>query len=284
MLPPTSAEQIAIPAKPARGIRIRRFIIGLLLSTLLFLLLLEGLLSLDPLGFIHFRDQVVMVNHAIPSPAGWTYTPGVYTLVRNTVTMLDDGTRLVPDTNVDAETTLVFVGDSVTHGYGVNDDETFANLIARQLPDVHVYNSGITAFNSTNILRQVEQYPNADAVVYLITDNDNDGEYIVDFGKQLPNFSWIAVYMINLPPLLFPEQLRPVHDTDRYLRDVAQIAAQPNTLIVGYDTTLTPITPGAMRIAPYTARNSVSDSHPSAEGHRFIAGQLLPLIRERFGL
>ena len=271
-------------AKSTRGQRIRRLIIGILVAILLFFVLLEGLLSLDPLHFQHFRDQIVLSNNTIPAPAGWTFAPGTYRLVLNTVTMLDDGTRRVPDTNVDASKMLVFVGDSVTFGYGVDDDETFANLIARQLPDVHVYNTGITAFNSTNILRQVQNYADADAIVYLITSNDDDGEYIIDFSAKRPDFSWIVLYAVYLPPLLFPQQLRPPHDTDRYLRDVAQISAYPNTLVVGYDDTLTPITPGAVRIAPYTTRNSISDPHPDAEGHRFIAEQLLPLIRERFDL
>lgn len=277
-------EVSARAAKPNRARRLRHAIIASLFGIILALFLLEGLLSFDPLGFVHFRDQVVLSSRSIPSAAGWTYAPGIYTLVRNTVTMLDDGTRLVPDTNASAAKTLVFVGDSITFGYGVDDDETFANRIALALPDVHVYNTGITGYNSTNVLREVQQYPDADGIVYLITYNDDDGEYIPNFYAAPPSLSWIAVYAINLPPLLFPQQLRPAHDTDRYLRDVTQIAAQPNTLIVGYDSTLTPITPGAARIAPYTARNSVSDSHPSAEGHRFIAEQLLPLIRERFGL
>lgn len=266
-----------------RGQRVRRTLITILLSIIFFVLLLEGLLSLDPLGFVHFRDHINLIKHAVPSAAGYTYAPGQYDLARNTVTMLEDGTRLVPNTDTEAEKVLVFVGDSVTFGYGVDDEETFANLVAQQLPGVRIYNAGITGYNSTNILRQVQQYPNADAIVYLITNNDDDGEVIISFDREFPDYSWLAVYAINLPPLLFPNDLRPVYDTDRYLRDVAQIAADPRTLIVGYDDRLTPITPGAVRIAPYTTRNSISDGHPDTEGHRFIADQLLPLIRERFG-
>ena len=93
----------------------------------------------------------------------------------------------------------------------------------------------------------------------------------------------IALCALFLPSLLFPEQARVIYDTDRYLRDVAEIAADPRTLIAGYDSRLTPITPGAVRIAHYTTSNSISDPHPNAGGHRFIADQLLPLIRERYG-
>jgi hypothetical protein len=84
--------------------------------------------------------------------------------------------------------------------------------------------------------------------------------------------------------MLFPQQYRVPHDTNRYLRDVTEMGTHKNGLIVGYDNTLTPITPGAVKIAAYTTRNSISDPHPNAEGHRFIADQLLPLIRERFGM
>jgi hypothetical protein len=223
------------------------------------------------------------MSHAIPTSAGWTIAPGTYPLVLSTVTMLDDGTRFVPDTNVNADKTLVLVGDSVTFGYAVDDDETFANEIARQLPDVHIINAGITAFNSSNILRQIRQYPTADAIVYLITDNDDDAEYLIGFNEQPLQYSWMGLYFLFVPPMLFPQQFRVPHDTNRYLHDVKEIAEIPNVLLVGYDNTLTPITPSALRIARYTERNSIGDPHPNPAGHRFIAAQLLPLIHERFG-
>ena len=41
---------------------------------------------------------------------------------------------------------IVIVGDSFTWGYGVNDGETFADLIEKMAPDVEVINLGVTAF------------------------------------------------------------------------------------------------------------------------------------------
>lgn len=280
----TESEPTRVSVQLTRGQRIARRLIAALFGLLMSILLLEGLLALfDPLHFQHFRDATVLSNHEIPAPAGWTFAPGVYHLALSTVTMLDDGTRLVPDTNVNASKKLVFVGDSVTFGYEVNDDQTFANLIAQQLPDVHVYNTGIIAFNSAQVLRQVQQYADADAIVYLITDNDDDGEYLPEFGRVRPQFSWIVLYAVYLPPLLFPQKFRVPHSVERYLSDVAAIETHPNVLVVGYDNTLTPITPGVVRIQPYTTRNSISDPHPNPEGHRFLAEQLLPIIRQRFG-
>ena len=45
------------------------------------------------------------------------------------------------------------MGDSVTFGYGVDDDQTWVDGMARALPDVHVINAGVSGFNSTNVLR-----------------------------------------------------------------------------------------------------------------------------------
>jgi lysophospholipase L1-like esterase len=222
-----------------------------------------------------------------PTPAGWTYDPGTYQLSSSVVTMLDDGTRLVPDTNLNADTTLVVLGDSVAFGYGVSDDEAFANDLARELPDVHVINAAMTTFNSANVLRQLEQYPDADYFVWLIVKNDADPEFAPPFGEALPDLSWTALYGVYLPLFLSERDdtyVHPLRDMDRYMREATAITSDPRVLAVGFDNVLTPITPNAVQIEKYTTVNSFGDPHPNAEGHQFLADEILPLIRERFGL
>ena len=282
---PVQSAKTRVP--PTRGQAIARAIIALLFGVILSLLFLEFLLSFDPLGFRHFRDQRILMQHLRPTPAGWTYDPGVYKLSTSTVTMLDDGTRLVPDTNVNADKTLVVVGDSVAFGYGVSDDQTFSNDIARELPNIHVINAAITTFNSSNVLRQVEQYPDADYIVWLIIKNDADPEFAPPFHQPLPDFSWTALYAIYLPLFLTEKDesyVHPLRDLNRYLNEATQITSDPRVLAVGYDNVLTPITPNAVHIEKYTTVNSFGDPHPNAEGHQFLADEILPLIRERFGI
>ncbi len=282
-------EPIAAPVTPPRpslGQRIARVVIAVLFGVLLSLLLLEGLLSFDPVGLRYIRDYKTLTDHLIPAPAGYTYAPGVYTLSRSVVTMRPDGTRLVPDSAPDATPApLAFIGDSVTFGLGVSDDQTFVNLIARALPAMRVINAGLPAFNVVNIRRSLTTLPADARVVYLITDNDADPLFEPDFspGGRLPDLPWTALYWLFLPTVLQanrdPAFTNAGADREMYLREVAQIAADPRVvLIAGYDDTLTLITPGAVRIPRYTTRLSFADEHPDANGHRELAAAILSAL------
>ena len=186
---------------------------------ILALLLGEALLALfDPLGFGYFRDQVALNPHLIADPRGYTFAPGHYPLSKSSFTILPDGSRAVPHTPPQADQTLVFMGDSVTFGYGVDDEQTWVDLVARALPDVHIINAGVSGFNSSNVLRTLALYPSADALVYLIINNDAYPENKPKFGqiRPAPAQSWLEVYLLNLPDYLFPPPPE-ASDLPRYL-------------------------------------------------------------------
>ena len=272
----------------------RRNLIAILFGMLLALVLGEVLLSLfDPLGFAYYRDQAYLSTQLVADPRGYTFRTGTHTLLSYTFTILPDGTRAVPDTNVNGSKTLVFVGDSVTFGYGVDDDQAWVNLVARELPDVHVINAGISGFNSTNALRTVEQYPNADALVYLLIGNDADEENHPDFDhlRQPVPLSWLATYLTNLPTFLNPvgvDGFIARGNLPRYLGEVRQINADPRTLLVAFDNELTTLTIqqccAVTLINRGTDRVSPADGHPGVRGSQEIAAQMLLLVRQRFGL
>ncbi len=272
----------------------RRKLIHVLIGILLALLLSEGLLAwLDPLGFAYYRDQAYLGARLIPDPRGYNFRPGVYRLSSSQFTILPDGTRRVPDTNLEAAKTLVFIGDSVTFGYGVDDAQSWVNRIARELPDVHVINAGVSGYNSTNVLRTLAQYPTADALVYLIVNNDAEPENQPDFAHPRPpdNPSWLALYLLHLP-----EYLNPISASDeiargdipRYLDDLHHILADERVLAVAFDDAFGQLTVRECCAIPLIARGtdrvSPVDGHPGVRGNQEIAAQMLPLLRQRFGL
>jgi hypothetical protein len=273
------------PRQPlTRGTIWARRLIAVLAGMVVALLLLEGLLSLDPVGLRYIRDYKILTDQIIPAPAGYTYAPGVYALSRSTVTMLDDGTRLVPDSNPDGASTLVVVGDSVTFGLGVSDDQTFVNLIARELPNTQVINTGMPAFNIGNIRRVVELQPPDARILYLITDNDADPAFEPSFdpADRLPDMPWTSLYFRFLPVVLQatdPNFGNAGSDLDAFLSEVSVLADDPRVLIVGYDDVLTRMTPGAILIEPFTTQLSFADKHPDANGHWQIAQQIVNLLK-----
>ncbi len=272
----------------------RRSLIALLIGLILALLLGEVLLAaFDPLGFAYYRDQAALGALLIPDPSGYNFQPGRHKLIEFTCTILPDGTRAAPATNLAAPPTLVFLGDSVTFGYGVNDDQTWVNLIARALPTVHVINAGVSGYNSTNVRRTLARYPQADALVYLIINNDADPEYQPDFAHLRPPapISWLALYLLNLPEYLHPvsaDELVARGQIDRYLQDIRAIAADRRVLLVAFDNPLTALTVKAgfrvARIDRGTDRVSPADGHPGVIGNQAIARQILPLVQAQLGL
>lgn len=276
-----SAPQVK-PA-PTRGAIWARRLIAALTGMILALLLLEGLLSLDPVGLRYIRDYKILTDQILPAPAGYTYAAGRYTLSRSVVTMLEDGTRLVPDSSSGGTSLMVFVGDSVTFGLGVSDEQTFVNLIAQANPGVRVVNAGMPAFNITNIRRAVATQPPEARIIYLISDNDADPIFEPSFAPEdrLPDLPWTALYWRFLPVVLQagdPRFSNAGRDLEAYQSEVSAFSNDPRVLIVGYDDVLTPITPRAVPIAPYTTRLSFADKHPDANGHRQIAEALLDLL------
>lgn len=267
----------------------RRKLIAGLIGIILALLLGEGLLArFDPLGFGYFRDQADLNPHLIPDPRGYTFQPGIYKLSASSFTILPDGNRAVPDTLPNAKKTLVFVGDSVTFGYGVDDDQTWVDLVAGDLPAVHVIDAGVSGFNSSNALRTLALYPEAQGLVYLIIDNDADPENRPNFDKvrHPAALTWLEVYLLNLPDYLFPVSAPPT-DLPRYLADLRQINADGRVLLVAFDEEFSRMTIrqccAVALIERGTDRVSPADGHPGVIGNQEIAAQMLPLIRARFG-
>lgn len=271
----------------------RRRLIAALIGVLLALLLGEALLArFDPLGFVYFRDQAYLASQIVPDPRGYAFRPGAYPL-SFAPTILPDGTRAVPDTNVSAETTLVFIGDSVTFGYGVDDDQTWVNRIARALPAAHVVNAGVSGYDSANVARAVDQYPDADALVYLIVNNDAEPEKQPDFDHPRPPdaSSWLALYLLHLPEYLSPVSAEAEiarGDLPRYFDDLRAILADDRVLALAFDDAFGRMTVergfGISLIERGEDRVSPADGHPGARGNQQIAAQILPLVRARFRL
>ncbi len=79
---------------------------------------------------------------------------------------------------------ILCVGDSVTFGTGVTNEETFSNVLEEMLQEyaqpgvtIDVINMGVSAYNARNIRGQLEEYLpvlKPDVVVYVFVENDLD--------------------------------------------------------------------------------------------------------------
>jgi len=87
---------------------------------------------------------------------GWTNRPSSKRAFRipgeppHTVTILESGARATSPRAIahDNRRDVIFIGCSFTHGWGLNDEETFAWRVQAALPDWNVYNFGVNAYGT----------------------------------------------------------------------------------------------------------------------------------------
>lgn len=250
-----------------------------ILIALVFLgLLLEGLLSLfDPWGMHYFDDLIVLQRGVRPDPVrGYRLEPGVYHFTHWTATQTTEG-RLIPDKGTGCK--VVFIGDSVTWGYGVDDSETWVNLLSRQL-NLDATNSALTGYNSENVRRTIGQYPDA-TIVYLITDNDDEPTEGYSKPMQtMPSMSMIEKYgRLILARAQGKDGGPDAKEPGRFLSDIAILQQNPQVTMLAFDGEVG-ARPGVWTIPRYTQRISIMDAHANQAGNQEIAAAMLPIVRE----
>lgn len=92
-----------------------------------------------------------------------------------TVTTCAAGQRCTPDANPDGAP-LIFLGDSNTFGYLVEDDETFVNRFAQAHPEYHVENYGVWGYAINHYAQMVDRLPADATIIVFLTGNDHDPE------------------------------------------------------------------------------------------------------------
>lgn len=263
----------------ARAKRLTATALRIAISALVTVLLVEVLLyNLDPLGLMRYQHGLKVLQAAmIPTSAGYRIADGTHDAGGYVVT-IDGGTRVVPDGNASADKTLVFIGDSVTFGMGVNDNETFVNLIARELADYRVVNTGYGAYNIDNIEDTRALYPDADCVVYLASANDADPR--PTFSSVPYAYTPAIVAHVRLYQTVRAQQ--PV-TYDNWLQRAERLRAGGVLVALLDHTPMADAVKNAgapFAVLPrYTEAVSAADSHPNAAGHQQIANALLPAVR-----
>jgi hypothetical protein len=103
-----------------------------------------------------FRTSEPRGLYRLDDRYGFVHVPGAAASMRGrgftaSYTVDADGNRTMPVPAV-ARSTVVFLGDSVTFGAGVNDSETFAHVLATEhWTDIRVINAGVGGWGLTQI-------------------------------------------------------------------------------------------------------------------------------------
>ncbi|HMO17684.1 MAG TPA: hypothetical protein PKA63_05745 [Oligoflexia bacterium] len=92
--------------------------------------------------------------YGMPDPEiGWIHKPGRHEFIRDgddkkfTMTFDNNGARIIPG-SLQAKNSAVLVGCSFTEGYFLDDSETFASFLEKEIPDYNFINYGVGGYGT----------------------------------------------------------------------------------------------------------------------------------------
>lgn len=258
----------------------RATIIALVNIAILLPLLEIGLRLFDPWGINRYYADWTVLYRAMEKRdiVDYTQQPGEYRFADWTATELSDYTRLLPDGG-DGPCSLVFIGDSVTWGHGVDDHLTFANRLAVHFPDVTTRNAAYSGYDSRQVRDLMLLYP-ADIYVYLVISNDpyaRQQPFVLDQGIAAGSLRRYIMYIAGV------YSSPPIYDWSRFWRDMDAMAADGRVVFTAFDDAfgrhIARYYPVHL-IPYYHTVNSRIDGHPDDAGHAEIAAALLPVVKD----
>lgn len=181
-----------------------------------------------------------------------------------------------------AERIVLFLGDSLTAGLGVEAEESYPQLLGAMLTrdgitDVRIINGGISGSTSAGASARLQWYGKMHPSVLFLALGANDGLRGLTIKEMEKNLAAVivAAQMQGMTVILAGMELPPNYG-DAYTGAFRQMYRD---LAVRYQIPLIPfLLEGVGGVA---ALNQADGIHPNAEGHRQIARHVYPLLKQQ---
>ena len=189
------------------------------------------------------------------------------------------GSSTKPATRASSTVRIVFLGDSLTAGYGLDADEAFPALLEAELERerlrVQVVNAGLSGDTTAGGLRRIDWLMGQSPDIVVIGLGANDGLRGTKLDASEQNLRAIVRKArdggadVLLLGMLMPPNYGPEYTT-QFRELYRRIAADMNV----------PLVPFVLEGVGGDPRLNLPDGiHPTAEGHRIIAGNILPHLK-----
>jgi acyl-CoA thioesterase I len=176
---------------------------------------------------------------------------------------------------------IVFLGDSLTAGYGLDPDQAFPALIQRKIDAAglryRVVNAGVSGETSAGALRRIEWLLAQPVAVVVVETGGNDGlrgqdpaataaniQAIIDRARRQPSPPKVVLVAMEALPNYGPDYVR------RFRGIYPQLAKRNGLVLVPF------LLDG---VAGVPSLNQADGIHPTAEGHRRVAETVWKTLR-----
>ena len=179
-----------------------------------------------------------------------------------------------------AERVVLFLGDSLTAGLGVEPEEAYPRLLGEMLTkdgitDVRIVNGGVSGSTSASALSRLQWYDKIRPSVLFLALGANDGLRGLTLKEMGNNLAEVidAARKRGMSILLAGMELPPNYG-DEYIDSFRQVYRD---LASRYGLALIPfLLEGVGGVADL---NQADGIHPNAEGHRQIARHVYPVLK-----
>jgi acyl-CoA thioesterase-1 len=188
-----------------------------------------------------------------------------------------------PAARAQEDFTILFLGDSLTEGLGLEENEAFPNLIAARLKaegrtDIRIINGGVSGSTSASGLSRLQWFIRSRPDLMVLSLGANDGLRGLDVAEMKANIARTIEYaqangvQVALTGMLIPPNYGPEY-TQAFAQVFPDLAAQYKL----------PLMPFLLQdVAAVTELNQGDGVHPNAEGAKIVAENvynfLLPLL------
>ena len=181
---------------------------------------------------------------------------------------------------------ILFFGDSITAGYGIDKSNAFPALIQQKIDslgwDFKVVNAGLSGETSAGGLRRVDWIMRQDFEVFVLELGGNDGLRGINLASTKQNLKEIIEKVRNKRPdaeiiltgMQVPPNLGPDY-TEQFKSMYPEIAKEKNVNLIPFL---------LEDVGGNPDLNQGDGIHPTAEGHKIIAEtvweELKPILQE----
>lgn len=181
---------------------------------------------------------------------------------------------------------ILFFGDSITAGYGLDEEQAFPALIQEKIDSLgwnfEAVNAGLSGETSAGGLRRVDWMLRQDFSIFVLELGGNDGLRGIDLESTKQNLIQIIEKVRNKKPeakiiltgMQVPPNLGPDY-TSRFREMYPEIAAEKNVTLIPFL---------LEEVGGDPELNQADGIHPTAKGHEIIAetvwDTLKPILRD----
>lgn len=173
---------------------------------------------------------------------------------------------------------ILFLGDSLTAGYGVEAEESFVSIIKTKLrqtaPEVEVINGGVSGSTSASVLSRLKWYQQKHPSILFLALGANDGLRGLSTLELYRNLHKAVTYAKAQGMLVILAGMEvPPNYGEQYANEFREVYRK---LSRNTGVTLMPFL--LEDVAGLPVYNLSDGIHPNAEGHKRVAENVYPYI------